>query len=84
MLARLPTLSDLEPTGCYAEIASSRLVAVSQRRPRTGRWLLDLDDRFRLLPVVALCDLPPPDRTLAMAFSRHVGHRCGMTVVMRR
>jgi hypothetical protein len=30
-------------------------------------------------PVVAVCDLPPPDRTLAIAYPRHVGGRCGMT-----
>lgn len=35
-------------------------------------------------PVVALCDLPTPDRTLALAYPQHVRHRCGKTVVMRR
>lgn len=35
------------------------------------------------LPVVASCDLPPPDRPLAMAYHRHAGRRCGTTVMRR-
>jgi len=34
--------------------------------------------------VVALCDLPPPNRALVQSYPRQAGHRCGRTATRRK
>ena len=45
--------------------------------------LIRRENDRKFIAVIAVCDFPSPNRTLAMAHSRHVDLRCWMTVVMR-
>ena len=41
-------------------------------------------DSRRHSAVVALCDLPPPNRALVQSYPRQAGHRCGRTATRRK
>jgi len=50
--------------------------------PAVNSFGCDVGVTLRPLPVVAICDLPPPGQTSAMAHPRHAGHRRVMNAQM--